>query len=73
MGGSQRLSEPSQCGIPHTTHGKITEAPIAVPEYALGDLAGSWGTWKVAWGEIEANLERAYNLRLNFTPAGSLS
>jgi acyl-homoserine lactone acylase PvdQ len=25
---------------------------IAVLEYALGDLAKSWGTWKVAWGEI---------------------
>ncbi|HEU0173070.1 MAG TPA: penicillin acylase family protein [Blastocatellia bacterium] len=25
---------------------------IAVLEYVLGDLARSWGTWKVAWGEI---------------------
>ncbi|MBO0724390.1 MAG: penicillin acylase family protein [Blastocatellia bacterium] len=25
---------------------------IAVLEYVLGDLAKSWGTWKVAWGEI---------------------
>jgi hypothetical protein len=30
MGGLQRLSEPSQCGIPHTAHGKITEVKIAV-------------------------------------------
>jgi hypothetical protein len=30
IGGLQRISEPSQCGIPHTAHGKITEAPIAV-------------------------------------------
>jgi len=73
MGGSQRLSEPSQCGIPHTSYGKITEAVITVPEYMPGDLAGSWGTWKVAWGEIKANLERAYSPRLNFSPAGSLS
>jgi acyl-homoserine-lactone acylase len=25
---------------------------IAVLEYVLGDIAKSWGTWKVAWGEI---------------------
>jgi acyl-homoserine-lactone acylase len=25
---------------------------IAVLEYCLGDLAKSWGTWKVAWGEL---------------------
>src|SRR5215468_9529786 len=25
---------------------------IAVLEYVLNDLARSWGTWKVAWGEI---------------------
>jgi penicillin amidase len=25
---------------------------VAVLEYVLGDLASSWGTWKVAWGEI---------------------
>ncbi len=25
---------------------------IAVLEYVLGDLAKSWGTWKVKWGEI---------------------
>jgi hypothetical protein len=30
MGGLQRLSEPSQCGIPHTAHGKITEVKVAV-------------------------------------------
>jgi len=29
---------------------------LAVLEYVLGR---SWGTWKVAWGEIKANLERA--------------
>jgi len=73
MGGSQRLSEPSQCGIPHTAHGMITEAPIAVPEYVMSDLVGSWGTWKVAWGEIKASLEHTYSPRLNFSPVGSLS
>jgi penicillin amidase len=25
---------------------------IAVLEYVLGDIAKNWGTWKVAWGEI---------------------
>jgi len=25
---------------------------VAVLEYVLGDIAKSWGTWKVAWGEI---------------------
>jgi penicillin amidase len=25
---------------------------LAVLEYVLGDIARSWGTWKVAWGEI---------------------
>jgi penicillin amidase len=25
---------------------------IAVLEYCLGDLAKSWGTWKVAWGDL---------------------
>lgn len=25
---------------------------VAVLEYALDDIARSWGTWKVAWGEI---------------------
>jgi penicillin amidase len=25
---------------------------IAVLEYVLNDIAKSWGTWKVAWGEI---------------------
>src|SRR5262249_21579877 len=25
---------------------------IAVLEYVLGDITRSWGTWKVAWGEI---------------------
>jgi len=25
---------------------------ITVLEYVLGDIAKSWGTWKVAWGEI---------------------
>jgi penicillin amidase len=25
---------------------------VAVLEYVLGDIARSWGTWKVAWGEI---------------------
>jgi len=51
----------------------ITEAPIAVPEYVMSDLVGSWGTWKVAWGEIKASLEHTYSPRLNFSPVGSLS
>jgi penicillin amidase len=25
---------------------------VAVLEYVLGDIAAGWGTWKVAWGEI---------------------
>ncbi len=32
---------------------------IAVLEYILGDLARSWGTWKVAWGEIN-RLQRVH-------------
>src|SRR5262245_12372535 len=32
LGGLQRLSEPSQCGIPHTSCGEITEAKVAVLE-----------------------------------------
>jgi acyl-homoserine-lactone acylase len=32
---------------------------IAVLEYVLGDLAKSWGTWKVAWGEI-SRLQRVH-------------
>ncbi|MBO0859201.1 MAG: penicillin acylase family protein [Chloracidobacterium sp.] len=32
---------------------------IAVLEYVLGDLAKSWGTWKVAWGEIN-RLQRVH-------------
>jgi penicillin amidase len=30
----------------------VPHPKIAVLEYVLGDLAKSWGTWKVAWGEI---------------------
>ena len=32
---------------------------VAVLEYVLGDLAKSWGTWKVAWGEIN-RLQRVH-------------
>lgn len=32
---------------------KLDASPdIAILEYVLNDLAKSWGTWKVAWGEI---------------------
>src|SRR5215510_2024650 len=43
------------------------------PQIRAGRLGRSWGTWKVARGEIKANLERAYSPRVNFSPAGSLS
>jgi acyl-homoserine lactone acylase PvdQ len=32
---------------------------VAVLEYVLGDLASSWGTWKVAWGELN-RLQRVH-------------
>ncbi len=30
----------------------IATPDVAILEYVLGDLAKSWGTWKVSWGEI---------------------
>ena len=33
---------------------------IAILEYVLGDLEKSWGTWKVAWGEI-TRLQRVHS------------
>jgi acyl-homoserine-lactone acylase len=37
----------------------VSYPKIAVLEYVLGDLAKSWGTWKVAWGEI-SRLQRVH-------------
>ncbi|MCI0336420.1 MAG: penicillin acylase family protein [Acidobacteria bacterium] len=32
---------------------------IAILEYAMGDIAKSWGTWKVKWGEL-ARIQRVH-------------
>jgi penicillin amidase len=39
---------------------KNNSAPdVAILEYVMGDIARSWGTWKVAWGEL-ARIQRVH-------------